>query len=493
MNDLTNDYVMSIDIGSSSVKGGLFTLSCTLREETFINIQHSQINTKDGGVTEDPINIKNIVENVIDHILSKVDQKYTNIIAVSFDSMASTIAGVDNNYIPVTPFYTYADTRNFRDVEIIKQSIDIDEYHQRTGTMQHTSYIPGRINWLRRTDLERYNLIHKWVDIPTYLYINWFQPEIVNTSYCLASWSGLLNRIDHKWDNKFLELIDLDVDKLPNLSAWDNPITSLNKTFSKRWKLLRNVPFYLGVGDGLSANIGSGCFDSSSLAITIGSTGAMRTILPTNNEIPSGLWSYCFGLEKSIFGGSFTEGGNVIKWANDYLNLDTTQGIDKILLEKKPDTHGLTILPFFSGERSIGWNGSATASIDGLRISTTSEDILQALCESIAHRFSDVYDLLLPYLDDNFEIIASGGSISESKWFTQTMANALNKPIAICKQDQQTLYGTAKLALKGIGAIQEFSEIPVEKSIIIYPNSVHSEIMAKARTRQKEYYTSLFR
>ena len=173
MNDLTNDYVMSIDIGSSSVKGGLFTLSCTLREETFINIQHSQINTKDGGVTEDPINIKNIVENVIDHILSKVDQKYTNIIAVSFDSMASTIAGLDNNYIPVTPFYTYADTRNFRDVEIIKQSIDIDEYHQRTGTMQHTSYIPGRINWLRRTDLERYNLIHKWVDIPTYLYFFW--------------------------------------------------------------------------------------------------------------------------------------------------------------------------------------------------------------------------------------------------------------------------------------------------------------------------------
>ena len=128
-----------------------------------------------------------------------------------------------------------------------------------------------------------------------------------------------------------MELIDLDVDKLPNLSAWDNPITSLNKTFSKRWKLLRNVPFYLGVGDGLSANIGSGCFDSSSLAITIGSTGAMRTILPTNNQIPSGLWSYSFGLEKNIFGGTFTEGGNVIKWANDYLILDTTEGIDKIL------------------------------------------------------------------------------------------------------------------------------------------------------------------
>ena len=60
MNDLTKDYVMSIDIGSSSVKGGLFTLSCTLLQETFINIQHSQINTKDGGVIEDPINIKNI-------------------------------------------------------------------------------------------------------------------------------------------------------------------------------------------------------------------------------------------------------------------------------------------------------------------------------------------------------------------------------------------------------------------------------------------------
>ena len=52
--------------------------------------------------------------------------------------MASTVSGLNKLNDPVTPFYTYADTRNSYDVEKIKESINELEVHQRTGTMQHT-------------------------------------------------------------------------------------------------------------------------------------------------------------------------------------------------------------------------------------------------------------------------------------------------------------------------------------------------------------------
>ena len=125
-------------------------------------------------------------------------------------------------------------------------------------------------------------------------------------------------------------------------------------------------------------------------------------------------------------------------------------------------------------------------------MSTSSTDILQALCESIAHRFSDVLDLILPYLDKDLNIVASGGALSESKWWLKTISNSLGRPIMVCDLDQQTLYGTSKLALKGIGVIGNFEEIPVEKSDIIYPDYKAIEIMNVARLKHKDFYNSLF-
>ena len=492
MFDKTEGCVLAVDIGSSSVKGALFSTSCRLIPDTFFALEHKQTNSFDGGVEENPLYIQKIVENVIDKIVNQINKKNYEILAVAIDSMASTVSGLNKLNDPVTPFYTYADTRNSYDVEKIKESINELEVHQRTGTMQHTSYLPARIMWIKRTKPELYTQISKWVDIPTFLFMRWFEFEKVKTSYCLASWSGLVDRFNRRWDESILNLLDMDKNYFPELSTWDDSIQILNKEYSKRWKPLRNIPFFLGVGDGLSANLGTGCVDPSNLAITIGSTGAMRTILPGNPKIPLGLWSYCFGKDKNILGGSFTEGGNVIKWANDNLGLDTSSGLDKILNGRAPDIHGLTVLPFLSGERSTGWNGAATASISGIRMSTSSTDILQALCESIAHRFSDVLDLILPYLDKDLNIVASGGALSESKWWLKTISNSLGRPIMVCDLDQQTLYGTSKLALKGIGVIGNFEEIPVEKSDIIYPDYKAIEIMKVARLKHKDFYNSLF-
>ena len=90
----------------------------------------------------------------------------------------------------------------------------------------------------------------------------------------------------------------------------------LNKIYSERWPLLLKAKFFLSVGDGVSANIGSGCTDEKKIALTIGSTGAMRVIMKDNPKIiPKGLWSYKLGKDRSLLGGSFSEGGNLINWA----------------------------------------------------------------------------------------------------------------------------------------------------------------------------------
>ncbi len=60
----------------------------------------------------------------------------------------------------------------------------------------------------------------------------------------------------------------------------------------------------------------------------------------------------------------------------------------------KPDGHGLTVLPFFSGERSTGWADYARAAVIGMSLSTEPIDILRASLEAVAYRFAAIYDLL---------------------------------------------------------------------------------------------------
>jgi hypothetical protein len=57
--------------------------------------------------------------------------------------------------------------------------------------------------------------------------------------------------------------------------------------------------------------------------------------------------------------------------------------------------------------------------------------------------------------------------------------------------EQQTLYGTAKLALKSLGLINNFDDIPIKRRYVSEPDVTLIEMMASARERQGDLYTKL--
>ena len=144
-------YILAVDIGSSAVKAGLYDAEANALPHTLVSISHEQRTAADGTHEEDAEAIQRVTEMAIDRALDLAGEDAEQIAAVGFDAMASTILGVDVRHDPVTPVFTYADTRTAVDVDALQESIDVDDAYQRTGVMQHTSYVPGRIMWMRRT------------------------------------------------------------------------------------------------------------------------------------------------------------------------------------------------------------------------------------------------------------------------------------------------------------------------------------------------------
>jgi gluconokinase len=478
--------ILVLDVGSSSARALLFDEDAHLIPGAVV-VEKYEIQTEPPGaaILNMPA-LQEKVEACIEGILQHPAAQ--SIRAVGMDTLVGNLMGIDAQGQLITPIYTYADTRSAHDVQMLKRRVDAEVVHQRTGCLLHTAYHPARLHWLQRTEPDLFSRVEAWLDIGTYLYSQWFHKAPI--SYSVASWSGLLNRAQLEWDGGWLTLLSLAPDQFPVLDDYNTTVSGLTSDYAARWPLLRAVPFCLPIGDGVAANVGSGCVDRSFIALTVGTTAALRTItdeaLPL---VPAGLWSYRVNRQLHLLGGATSEGGNIFQWARETL-IGLDDDMENALLECSPDSHGLTFLPLLAGERSPGWLPDATGAIIGLRLSTTPLDLLQAALEGVAHRLALIYEQLTHIANKDAQIVASGGALVASPAWTQMIANALNQPLYITSETELTARGTAILTLCTMTQ-RSLHEFPPTIRTEVEPAPEAAEQMRAARERQGSLYRLL--
>jgi gluconokinase len=485
-------FVLAIDVGSSSVRAALFDARAQAVKGADAREVHLLHTALDGTAEDRAEHLLERVNQVIDDALRTAGPLAREIKAVGIDTLAGNLLGVDDTGSPVTPIYTYADTRPGPEVEYLRRHLDETTLYQRTGCPQHTSYAPARFLWLRCAYPDLARRVHHWIDAGTFLYSKWFGHSDIPMSYSIASWLGLLNRYKMWWDEELLGCLEVSPEQLPLLADYTDAQRGLASHFAQRWPPLRDVPFFLAVGDGATANVGSGCLGPGRVALTIGTSGAMRVLLSEKTpDVPHGLWAYRLGRAETLLGGSFNEGGNVLVWASDTLQLPPLESIDQPLSLLPPDGHGLTALPFLAGERSPRWTTNSTGVIMGLQTLTTPLQVLQALLEAVSYRFGIVWELLAPFAQETPQIIASGGAITRSSYWLQLMADVLQHPVTVTDEDEATSRGAAILALHGLGVWPALDAIPARLGTAYQPDPQHSEVYQAALLRHRQLYDTL--
>ncbi len=266
----------------------------------------------------------------------------------------------------------------------------------------------------------------------------------------------------------------------------------LRPEFATRWPALATIPWFPASGDGATANIGSGCASPQRVALTVGTSSALRTVVTDDIDcLPSGLWCYRVDQRRSLPGGALTEGGMVFAWMNEVLRLADRATVEQALATMRPDDHGLTVLPFLAGERSPGWAGDARATLHGLTLSTTSMHILRAGLEAVAFRIALVYEQIRSLLPDDPEIVASGGAVLSSPAWLQIMADVLQRPIIASSVQEASARGAALLALEALGIYDDVGDAPDLFGAIYQPNSQNSAVYKNAIARQQHLYDML--
>lgn len=481
---------LTIDVGSSSLRTNLFTLQGRQVSGCEAQLAYDVRVTPDGGVEIEPEYLLRRIFEAIDRTLALSGEHAGAIKGVGMCSLVSNVLGVDALGHPTTPIYTWADTRCAGEATQLRGIVDERAVHERTGCYIHSSYLPARLLWLRRVLPEAHNRTARWIALGDWLFLRLFGE--VGQSLSVASWGGLLDRHTLDWDAAWLEYLGVRREQLPPLVDADTPFVGLREEFSQRWPQLRDVPWFPCVGDGASSNLGSGGWSRDRVAVQVGTSAAMRVIVPGDvPHVPEGLWCYRATRELALLGGALSEGGNLLDWLRRTLNVGEWRALSEEAAALPPDAHGLTVLPFIAGERSPGWDPAARGMIFGLDLATRPVDIIRAAEEAIMYRFGLIYDQLCGMLPPPGIVIASGGALLNVPGWIGMLSDVLGVPVTASGETEASSKGVAMLVLRSLGLIRDFSEIPTSLAETYRPNMANHEVYRRAMKRQQVMYKAL--
>lgn len=481
-------FILVIDIGTSSLRAMVYDANAQEVTDLIARRKYQPDTTDDGGSTLDARAMFETLAGALDELMARVKGKL-EIAAVAASSLASNILALDAQGEPITPAYLYADTRNAGAVEQLRTAYDWQPIYARTGCPLHTAYLPPRFLWLRETQPEMFARAAQWVSLHEYFLQRLLGRAAVSHSF--AAWTGLLNHSTNDWDAQVLHIAGIQPNQLSPLASTSGGLANLRPEYAARWQAIAHVPWYPALGDGAVANVGSGCVDETRVAVTVGTSGAMRVVTPAAQglaKLPRGLWMYRVDERDGLVGGSLTDGGSIFAYYSRTLQLPDRERLEAELQAMPPDAHGLTLLPFFAGERSPGYHGDARATLTGWNLNTSTVEMWRAALEAVSYRFAAIYELLRTAIPQPREIIASGGALLHSPVWVQILADVLNVPVTASGEDEASARGAALLALRALGVIQTLDELPATLGETYNPRADNQEIYSRARERQKTLY-----
>ncbi len=485
--------VLAIDIGTSSTRALVYDALGRPVKKMVHQIGYSMTTTPEGGVTADPKFIVDSTAACIDAVMEALGEHDVDVKAVGFDTFWHNVMGVDRTGKPTSALINWADTRPRMVVDELRNILDPADTHARTGCVLHPSYLPAKLLWFRKRNREVFSRTKTWMSIGEYLYQVLFGKTVCGLS--MASGTGLLNQNTATWDDKVFAALPVTPKSLPELGDIDTPLVGLLPAYARRWPALKDVPWLPAVGDGASSNVGTGCVNKDQLCMVMGTSGAMRVCWEAESvDIPPELWVYRVDRRRFLMGGALSDGGNLRKWLGSRLGLEGgKKAIDAALNAVRPDSHGLTVLPFWAGERSTGWHENARGVITGLNLSLTQEGLIRGVLEGLCYRYAAIYDIFKRQKMPLNQIVASGGGFIDSAVLTQVMTDVLGAPVTQSGEAEGSARGAAILALEVIGVFKQSSDAPMPLARTFKPDMKLNHVYRDARERQKALYDLMAR
>lgn len=457
--------MLGVDIGTTSTKAVLFDLKGNAFQQS--SVEYPLNVPEPGAAEQDPKEILEAVKESIRTVMKRSEIDKNALKFISFSAAMHSVIAVDKEGNPLTPSITWADQRSEPYAEKIKIQTGLELY-KKTGTPIHPMSPLTNICWIREEKPDIFKQTAKFIGIKEYVFKAFFNEYVVDHS--IASATGLLNIYTMDWDAEALEIAGIGPDQLSKLVPTTSQYKSIDPILADEMGISSEVPFIIGANDGCLANLGVDAVMPGEVAITIGTSGAIRTVTdkPVTDEKGR---TFCYALTENhwVIGGPVNNGGMVLRWLRDEFcseevkiakeqNQNPYDLITDRIDQVAAGSEGLLFHPYLSGERAPSWNANARGSFFGLAMHHKREHMMRAVLEGINMNIYMVLLALEELIGTPKEVRATGGFAHSGVW-RQMVADIFGQEVHVPETVESACLGAAILGLYSLGEINDLSEV----------------------------------
>ncbi|SHM35077.1 gluconokinase [Flavobacterium saccharophilum] len=466
-------FYIGIDIGTTATKAICFDLHGNVIRQ--VSNAYPMYHPKPDWSVQNPQEILQTVLDCIAEITKGIQPEF-----ISFSSAMQSIIAIDESGKPLTDAILWADNRANAIAEKLKNSEKGKHFYQKTGIPIHPFSPMTKIAWFKEFDSNIFSQTYKFISIKEYIWHHLTNEYYTDTS--MASGTGLLNIHTLQWDPEILDFLNLKPEQLSTVCEVTHQCKGISDDFL----------YVIGGGDGALANLGTGAMNEGCIALTIGTSGAVR--LPIHKPyVDERMRTQCYHLmnDQYLVLGAVNNGAIILQWLRETL-LKTDQSFEILFeeAEKIPaGSEGLLFVPYLLGERAPIWDAAAQGALLGMQITHTQAHLVRATLEGILFGLFQITEILLPDPEKRKQtkVMASGG-FGKSELWLQMVADIFQMTVETSQTIEGSAWGAVLIGMKSIGKDIN-SENKTGKTF--YPNTAYKSVYEAAFIKFKKVYPVL--
>lgn len=479
--------ILGLDVGTTAVKAVAFDTESTWRASVLR--EYPLLEPHPRWQVQRPADVLAALDQALAGCVEACAGREIAVIGVS--SAMHGLVGLGRDLEPVTDILTWADTRAFAEARELRRQGG--ELLRLTGTPVHPMSPLVKLRWFGHNAPHVAAQVRRWTDLKG-LVLRHLTGRLV-TELSSASGTGLLDLRAREWSPLAMSLAGISAGVLPEVVP-TTTVLPLGADVASRVGLLAGTPVNVGAADGPLGNLGTGAVAPGVVGLSLGTSGAVRVVVPEPRTDPDGrLFCYALTDDAWVVGGAISNGGLVLRWAQETFAADLADGPDRdtevleLAARAPAGADGLVMLPYLLGERAPLWDPDLTGAYLGVRRAHGREHFLRAALEGVCLQLAGLVDLL-----EEVTVVGSvraTGGVFRSPLWRNVMAAALGRPLVLAADAEGTALGASALAwyatgdapdlqsaLSGLSPSQEETAVPVDPADVELYAGLRSRVPA---------------
>ena len=489
-----NEYLLGIDIGTSSCKVALFEKDGTVVAST--TGDYAVYYPHPGWAEQNPDEWWEAVCGAVKELLENSKVNPVDIKGIGIDGQSWSAIAIDREGRVLTNTPIWMDTRAKDICDRLNESIGKERIFEVCGNPLEPSYTTAKILWYKENLPDVYRNI--WKILQSNSFIAYRLTGEISQDICQAYGLHFFHMRTGQWDADLCREMGIPMEFMPDIVPCHQMVGTVTKAAAEQTGLAVGTPVVAGGLDAACGTLGAGVVHPGETQEQGGQAGGMSICLDTYAADPRLILSYHVVPGQWLLQGGTTGGGGVMRWLERELGqyermMKEETGKSSLvqfneLAEKvAPGSDGLVFLPYMAGERSPIWDPDAKGVYYGLDFSKTKGHMIRSAMEGVAYSLKHNLDIAENTGAVVEELLAMGGSANSLLW-TQIKSDITGKPIAVPSSDTATTLGAVILAGVGVGMYESFEDA-VKQTVKITRR--HVPDMEKHELYMKNYKTYL--